>query len=86
MPELPKSVEPPQLGAACPPIDAAAYDTVLAGSPHRFGDYKVGEKIDHVDGITVEEAEHRSRRGFIRTPRASISTSSPRAKAASAAG
>ena len=39
-------------------IDAAAYDTVLAGSPHRFGDYKAGEKIDHVDGITVEEAEH----------------------------
>src|SRR5262249_20811572 len=26
--------------------------------PHRFGDYAVGEKIDHVDGITVEEAEH----------------------------
>ena len=22
------------------------------------GDYKVGEKIDHVDGMTVEEAEH----------------------------
>ena len=35
-----------------------AYDFVLAGSPHRFGDYQVGEKIDHVDGITVEEAEH----------------------------
>ena len=36
----------------------AAYDFALAGSPHRFGDYAVGEKIDHVDGITVEEAEH----------------------------
>ena len=58
VPELPKSVEPSQLGAACPPIDAKAYDTVLAGSPHRFGDYKAGEKIDHVDGITVEDAEH----------------------------
>ena len=54
----PKSVDVAKLGAACPPIDAAAYDTELAGSPHRFGDYKVGEKIDHVDGITVEEAEH----------------------------
>jgi hypothetical protein len=32
--------------------------TVLAGSEYRFGDYEVGEKIDHVDGITVEEAEH----------------------------
>jgi len=31
---------------------------VLAGSTHRFADYTVGEKIDHVDGVTVEEAEH----------------------------
>ena len=31
---------------------------MLAGSPHRFGDYKAGEKIDHVVGITVEDAEH----------------------------
>ena len=37
---------------------SSAYDLALAGSPHRFGDYEVGEKIDHVDGITVEEAEH----------------------------
>ena len=46
------------LGDACPPIDAGAYDYVLAGSAHRFGDYAVGEKIDHIDGMTVEEAEH----------------------------
>jgi 2-methylfumaryl-CoA hydratase len=58
VPELPKNVEPSQLGAACPPIDAKAYDNVLAGSPHRFGDYRAGEKIDHVAGITVEDAEH----------------------------
>ncbi len=58
VPELPKAVAPGELGAACPPIDAAAYDTVLAGSAHRFSDYKAGEMIDHVDGITVEEAEH----------------------------
>jgi 2-methylfumaryl-CoA hydratase len=30
----------------------------LAGSPYRFDDYEVGERIDHVDGVTVEEAEH----------------------------
>ena len=58
VPALPKSVEPSQLGAGCPPINAAEYDTVLAGSPHRVGDYKAGEKIDHVVGITVEDAEH----------------------------
>ena len=58
VPDLPKSVDVSKLGAACPTIDTAAYDTVLSGSPHRFGDYKAGERIDHVDGITVEEAEH----------------------------
>jgi 2-methylfumaryl-CoA hydratase len=58
VPDLPQAVEPAQLGAACPKINAKAYDTVLAGSPHRFGDYRAGEKIDHIDGITVEEAEH----------------------------
>ena len=58
VPDLPKAVEPAALGAACPPIDAAAYDAALAGSPHRFGDYAPGERIDHVDGMTVEEAEH----------------------------
>ena len=58
VPELPKSVDPSALGAACPKIDPAAYDTVLAGSPYRFGDYKAGEKIDHSVGVTVEDAEH----------------------------
>jgi 2-methylfumaryl-CoA hydratase len=58
VPELPKHVEASKLGGACPKINGAAYDNILAGSPYRFGDYKVGEKIDHVDGVTVEEAEH----------------------------
>lgn len=34
------------------------YDFVQSGEPHRWGDYEIGEKIDHVDGVTVEEAEH----------------------------
>ncbi|MFO8127565.1 MaoC family dehydratase, partial [Yoonia sp.] len=34
------------------------YDFALAGEPHRMGDYTVGEVIDHVDGVTIEEAEH----------------------------
>jgi 2-methylfumaryl-CoA hydratase len=46
------------LGEACPPIDVGAYDFVLAGSTDRFNDYEAGERIDHVDGVTVEEAEH----------------------------
>lgn len=28
------------------------------GSPHRWEDYEPGEKIDHIDGATIEEAEH----------------------------
>ncbi|MCB4379713.1 MaoC family dehydratase [Synechococcus sp. MU1644] len=34
------------------------YNFDLAGEPHRWGDYAVGEQIDHVDGATIEEAEH----------------------------
>jgi 2-methylfumaryl-CoA hydratase len=58
IPRVPESLLPSMLGDGCPPIDVAAYDFRLAGSPYRFDDYSVGEKIDHVDGITVEEAEH----------------------------
>jgi len=39
-------------------LDFSRYDYALAGEGHRWGDYRVGEKIDHVDGVTVEEAEH----------------------------
>ena len=39
-------------------LDFTGYDFALAGEPHRWGDYEVGETIDHVDGVTVEEAEH----------------------------
>ncbi len=34
------------------------YDWALAGAAHAFEDYEIGERIDHVDGMTVEEAEH----------------------------
>ncbi|MGR3490566.1 MAG: MaoC family dehydratase [Shimia sp.] len=39
-------------------LDFTSYDIVQAGEPHRWGDYEVGEVIDHVDGITLSEAEH----------------------------
>ena len=58
VPDLPRLVDPGELGRACPVLDAGAYDAALAGSPYRFGDYRSGERIDHVDGMTVEEAEH----------------------------
>ena len=39
-------------------LDFTGYDFALAGEPHRWGDYAPGEVIDHVDGATIEEAEH----------------------------
>ena len=39
-------------------LDFTRYDFTRAGEPHRFGDYGLGEVIDHVDGVTIEEAEH----------------------------
>jgi 2-methylfumaryl-CoA hydratase len=58
VPRLPTALDSKLLGEACPPIKIAAYDFALAGSTDRFGNYEVGERIDHVDGVTVEEAEH----------------------------
>ncbi|MGL4238016.1 MaoC family dehydratase [Tabrizicola sp.] len=39
-------------------LDFSRYDFALAGERHRWGDYRPGEIIDHVDAVTVEEAEH----------------------------
>ena len=58
VPKLPDRVDPAGFGAGVPVIEAGRYDFDLAGSPYRWGDYEVGEKIDHVDGMTIEEAEH----------------------------
>jgi 2-methylfumaryl-CoA hydratase len=56
VPELDDVVPPVEL--ACPWEATPAYDLALAGSPHLWEDYEPGEKIDHVDGITIEESEH----------------------------
>jgi len=55
----------PELAAAVPSsdlvipegLDFSSYDDTAAGSPHRWGDYEVGEKIDHVDGVTLTDSE-----------------------------
>ena len=49
-------VEPPDL-VLPPGLDFSCYDSALGGSAHFLEDYEIGEKIDHVDGLTVEEAE-----------------------------
>ena len=58
VPDLPKALAAASLGDGLPTLDMTHYDFTLAGSPHRWGDYASGETIDHVDGVTVEEAEH----------------------------
>ena len=57
IPDLPDAVDPS--GFLLPPVfEATAYDWTLAGAPHAWEDYQAGERIDHVDGMTIEEAEH----------------------------
>ena len=55
IPDLPDVVDPKHLNYSRAYGD---WNTTLSGSPHRFDAYEVGEKINHVDGMTVEEAEH----------------------------
>ena len=57
VPDLAPFVEPAAL-IVPDGLDLTAYDAVAAGSPFRFDDYEVGEKVDHVDGVTLSEAEH----------------------------
>ncbi len=55
LPELPESVTEFSVPDG---MDFTGWDDALAGSAHRWGDYEAGERIDHVDGTTIEEAEH----------------------------
>jgi len=59
VPDLPKDVpaEALQLPAR---IDLSGYDAAAAGSAHLWDDYEAGEKIDHIDGMTIEESCHMS--------------------------
>jgi 2-methylfumaryl-CoA hydratase len=57
IPDLPEAVGPADL-IVPPTLQCGGYDTALAGSPSLWDDYEVGEKIDHLDGMTVEESEH----------------------------
>jgi 2-methylfumaryl-CoA hydratase len=57
VPELPASVPAEALHV---PFSVApgAYDLARAGGEFLWEDYEPGECIDHVDGMTIEEAEH----------------------------
>jgi 2-methylfumaryl-CoA hydratase len=57
IPELPQAVAPEELIVPAK-MQVGGYDPALAGSPHLWDDYEIGEKIDHIDAVTIEEAEH----------------------------
>ena len=59
VPKLPERVDAGRPRRA--PCRASTSPTTTSRWPaarYRWGDYAVGEKIDHVDGMTIEEAEH----------------------------
>jgi len=57
VPELKSALTADDLSVP-PGLAPSGFDSALSGSGMVFGDYAVGKKIDHVDGMTIEEAEH----------------------------
>ncbi|MGR3757131.1 MAG: MaoC family dehydratase [Tranquillimonas sp.] len=57
VPDLHKAVAPEDL-VVPEGLDFSRYDFAAAGERHRWQDYRIGERIDHIDGATIEEAEH----------------------------
>jgi len=57
VPDLAEAVPAAELSVAQNVVYAKA-NLTMSGCPHCWEDYEVGERIDHVDGMTVEEAEH----------------------------
>ena len=56
VPKLAAVVDAASLTA--PAADFSKFDCAASGNPHLWDDYTAGEKIDHVDGMTVEESDH----------------------------
>lgn len=56
VPKLASVVEPSQIRIPAPEL--RELPVALGGGGPKFKDIKTGDKIDHIDGMTVEEAEH----------------------------
>lgn len=56
-PTMPKEVAPEDL-VVPPALDLRGYEAWPSGGSAYFEDYEPGEKIDHVDGMTIQESEH----------------------------
>jgi len=57
VPSLPEAVAPDSL-VVPNGMRFDRFDRKLSGSPYAYDDYEIGERIDHRDGMTLEEAEH----------------------------
>ena len=57
LPDLPAYVSPADLPIPTG-LDASNYDAAATGSPHLWEDYTTGERIDHINGMTVDESDH----------------------------
>jgi len=56
-PDLPEAVSAARL-ILPEGLSLAGYETELSGSADLYDDYEIGERIDHLDGMTLEDAEH----------------------------
>ena len=57
IPDLPKFVSVEDLPIP-EGLNASGYDLSATGSPHLWDDYQAGERIDHINGMTVDESDH----------------------------
>lgn len=57
VPDLPDAVPTTELTIPGG-LDLARYDAAAAGAAHLWDDYEIGERIDHVDGMTIEDSCH----------------------------
>ena len=56
-PEVPEAVAPEALSVP-DELDLSAFEPAVTGGRAWWGDYEPGERIHHIAGVTVEEAEH----------------------------
>ena len=57
-------------------LNAGGYDTAATGSPHLWEDYDPGERIDHINGMTVDESDHTLATNRISAPGKTVGTES----------
>lgn len=57
VPELPAFVAPENL-VIPEAVDFSRFENRWSGGHARFGDYRIGERINHPDGLTVDDSDH----------------------------